>query len=177
MIVNSTYRSGSRKRDSRKQRISWGNNSILANSDVVPISQQRLMDMVTASAHSKRLESAYYPMRLKKNLVSDGKGVIGKLQKFPGVLGSTHKRGHKSLKTKGKSPQSIKAHHNLYIAYIKGNARRIKPVKGQARWAGSGHKTGLDKRISHNLNTAQSNRADGIRKHSQGVPNSSFSMI
>ena len=85
MVVNTSYRSGSRKRDSRKARISWGNNSIVANSEIVPISQQKLMDMVAANAHSKRLESAYYPMRLKKNLVYDAK-IMSKLQRFPGVL-------------------------------------------------------------------------------------------
>lgn len=62
----SSYRSGSRKRDSKKpSRISWDNHSLLMNSEAMPISQQKLLDMMSASSHYKKLASAYQPMRLK----------------------------------------------------------------------------------------------------------------
>lgn len=65
MTVTS-YRSGSRKRASKKpSRVSWGNHSILANSEVVPLSQQKLIDMMASNGHYKKLESAYQPVRLK----------------------------------------------------------------------------------------------------------------
>ena len=40
VMLDSSYRSSSRKKDSRKQRISWGNQSVLANSEIIPLSQK-----------------------------------------------------------------------------------------------------------------------------------------
>ena len=54
--------------------------------------------------------------------------MTSKLHNFPGFLNPNSKGRRHKLKTKGKSPHDIKTHHNLYIAYIKGNTRRIKPA-------------------------------------------------
>ena len=170
VILDSSYRSGSRKRDSRKTRISLGNHSILANSELMPISQQKLMDMVTASNNAKKLESAYYPMKLKRDFMTNSK-LINRLQKFPGMLNLSSKHKRHRTKSKGKSPQNIKAHHNLYVAYIKGNSRRIKPISKYQHFH-PGNKTVVAKHIFENSNSAL--KGEHSRKNSHGVPDSLF---
>lgn len=52
-VVIENYRGGTRKRDSKKTRISMGTTSILNNSEIMPLSQQKLMDMVALHSHNK----------------------------------------------------------------------------------------------------------------------------
>lgn len=170
MVVTSSYRSGSRKRDNRRPRISWGNHSIVANSEMIPLSQQKLMDMVAATGQTKKLESAYYPMKLKRSFLYDPK-VLSKLQKFPGMFHLGCKKG--KFKSKRKSPHSLKTHHNLYVAYIKGNARRVKAVpKGQLSSASRG---GQDKRLNSSINP--NHRSDHLRKSSHGGADSAYRRV
>lgn len=171
VVLDSSYRSNSRKRDSRKTRISWGNHSIVANSEVMPISQQKLMDMIASNNNSKKLESAYYPMKLKRHLMHNSK-LMSQLNKFPGVLHLNSKSKRHRSKSKGKSPQNIKAHQNLYIAYIKGNSRRIKPISNKYQPIYAGNKTALAKQVYDQSHSAL--KADHNRKNSYGVPESLF---
>lgn len=137
----------------------------------MPISQQKLMDMVMANSQAKRLESAYYPIKLKKNFVYDPK-VLNKLQKFPGMLHLNWKKRSKQ-KPKNRSPQNMKTHHNLYVAYIKGNSRRLKPTAKPSCY--SSNRPAFETRLNTSLNPGS--RVDHIRKSSHGVPDSLHKML
>jgi hypothetical protein len=52
-VIVENYRLGNRKRDSRKTRISMGAGSIITNSEIIPLSQQKLMDMVALHNYNK----------------------------------------------------------------------------------------------------------------------------
>lgn len=96
---------------------------------------------------------------------------MGRLQKFPGVLQMSSKSKRHRTKSKGKSPQNMKAHHNLYVAYIKGNARRIKPATKHSHYHPV-NKTALTKHQFDHSHSAL--RADHPRKNSHGVHESMF---
>jgi len=178
MLVNSSFRSGSRKRGTRKQRISWNNHSIMANSEAIPISQKKLMDVLSTGKQIKNLESAYYPIRLKKDLMYDS-NMLSKLQNFPGVMNMKSKR-HKlknkrqKLESKGKSPQSMRTYHNLYVAYIKGNSRPSKPAAKHGNFHLNGRIAG-ERRLHTSLNPGL--RPDSIRKSSYAITDQINSMI
>lgn len=105
--------------------------------------------MVSANQNAKKLESAYYPMKLKKHFAYD-QNIISKLQHFPGVQSISTKGKRHRTKSKGKSPHSLKVNHNLYVAYIKGNSRRIKASLKQNPF--SGNQGGIERRTNTSLN-------------------------
>ena len=150
VVIDSSYRSNSRKRGTGTQRISWGNHSVVANSEVVPLSQKKLMDMMSANQNAKKLESAYYPMKLKKHFAYDP-NIISKLQHFPGVQAIVSKGKRHRAKSKGKSPHNLKVNHNLYVAYIKGNSRRVKASLKQNPFNSGNHGV-IDRRVNTSLN-------------------------
>lgn len=55
ITVNESFRKDSRKRGSRKQRISLANNSILANSEIMPATQQRFMDVLSTKVMNDKI--------------------------------------------------------------------------------------------------------------------------
>lgn len=104
-VIVENYRPDPRKRDSKKTRISVRTTSMLNNSELMPLSQQRLMDMIGLQSinsnvprhkmyknrqNFSNLESAYYPIKLKKKLIYDSK-MFANMQKFPNMLNSKGK--------------------------------------------------------------------------------------